>query len=206
MGQRLVIELIKDGERLGNIYHHWDGYFLNAISRVSDLINNYNRNLVNEDLDPNIFAIRFFEEDIAVGSSVTKMLKPQFCKDSYEFAKHVTEAADVFLETNENARDSSCGRIALTEDDIEGNISNGEQFASINLDTRSVSFAYTVVKYDFDEYRELYESEIEDLKTCPFESFDSIHFNELEDLYKFIEENLDGFVDPFLDVVYAPIA
>ena len=67
MGQRLNIEIVKDGEVLANSYYHWSAYSNCAINLAIQIINNFeyikkykiNDNCNNHDL---LFAIRLLEE------------------------------------------------------------------------------------------------------------------------------------------------
>lgn len=67
MGQRLNIEIVKNGEILANGYYHWSGFSNSAINLAIQIINNYEyikeckveRYIKKQDL---LFAIRLLEE------------------------------------------------------------------------------------------------------------------------------------------------
>ena len=67
MGQRLNIEIVKNGEVLANSYYHWSGFSNSAINLIIEIIRNYKyikkykveQYIKNQDL---LFAIRLLEE------------------------------------------------------------------------------------------------------------------------------------------------
>lgn len=67
MGQRLNIEIVKNGEILANAYYHWSGFSNSAINLTEKIIKNFEyikkyrveEYIENKDL---LFAIRLLEE------------------------------------------------------------------------------------------------------------------------------------------------
>lgn len=67
MGQRLNMEILKNGEVLANSYYHWSGFSNSAINLAIHIINNFDyvkkykveEYIKNQDL---LFAIRLLEE------------------------------------------------------------------------------------------------------------------------------------------------
>ena len=206
IGQRLVIEILKNGDAIGNIYFHWDGYFLNAIDRVRAIIDNYNKNLTSKDLSDEILAIRLFDLDKSYGTSDTDLCKPAYMEASLEFAKQTAKTFGTYFDS-EFGRGEECGIVALTKDDMISNIHGAEYFAVIDLDCNIVSFENLWEEYDFSEYEEIYEDNNPyDLNYCPVPNFSEVSFNELEELYNFIKSNIEGFLNEYNDdVVYIPV-
>ena len=99
MGQRLNIEIVKNGEVLANSYYHWSGFSNSAVNLAIEIIKHFEyikkvkveQYIKNQDL---LFAIRLLEEtgagvdDIeqtrSILEDITMNLKLQPCKGRNE--------------------------------------------------------------------------------------------------------------------------
>ena len=80
MGQRLNIEILKNGEVLANSYYHWSGVSNSAVNLTIQIINNFDyikkyrveEYIKNQDL---LFAIRLLEETEAGVNDIKKTRK-----------------------------------------------------------------------------------------------------------------------------------
>ena len=60
MGQRLDIEIVKDGKVVGNCYYHWSAYTLSSLIETSKVIENYDE-LIKQNLPNEVLITKMFE-------------------------------------------------------------------------------------------------------------------------------------------------
>ena len=181
MGQRLNIEILKNGEVLANSYYHWSGFSNSAINLTIQIINNFEyikkyrveEYIKNQSL---LFAIRLLEETGAGVCSIketketledqTMNLKLQLCKDRNE------------------------GIIGITKKDIEETRYWEEGRVSIDIEKKTIDFnvirEYTLeeLKKDYDE-EEIKEMNIKEINR----NFKNIPFEDIFELKAFIDKS-----------------
>lgn len=186
---KIVIELLKDGVIVGNILFHYDGFFPNAISKVMEIIDNYNVCLSKDSFFNEELAIRMFERENKSGNS--KIWKPILAKDSEIFMKK--EFPSVYLSDNKDTN-YDAGVIAITNRDKQANLSESIKVARIDMDKKTVSFMGThrsILKSEWNKYN---SSDPSDLTVCEY-NFSDLPFNELDDAWYFVRRNLDGWLE-----------
>lgn len=167
MGQRLVVSVIKDEQRIAVMYFHWSAYTQSALWEAQKIIDAIDRH---EQDDLRLCLIRYCEEN---GGCIDGG------KDSREF-KAIQE-----MYPNETFKESGSrneGLIALTEDgmnDLEG-WSEGD--LAINLDDGYV-YNYVYGINTLDEYNEWMEEDNK-LEDFPLLDIDlgAIEFEKLDDV------------------------
>ena len=203
MGQRLVIDIIKNRKVIGNCYYHWEGYTLCALERAKNIIDNYNKYLTHI-TDETELSLRLFQEQNVDASikkpcAVVEANSEEFLKDAYPMLD-ICGVGDA---------DATVGRIGISNADMENNRDNGEGFIVIDLDNKRIELDKLFVEYDIDEYCELYEIEKTNLNltTCPSNlNLWLINFNEICDAIEFINKNICGWIDENFDnMIFVPI-
>lgn len=180
MGQRLNIEIVKNGKILANSYYHWDGYSDCSINHAVKIIQDFNyikrckveSYIENQDL---LFAIRLLEDTGAGFDYIEKSRK--FLKDS---TNHLKLAKCVGR--NE-------GIIAIEEKDIEETRRWEEGRLTIDIEKKTVNFN-VLHKYTKEQLKESFdEDEIKELKIKEINmNFENVPFEEIFDLKAFIDK------------------
>lgn len=199
---KIVIEILKDYSIIGNALFHHDGFLPNTISKVTEIIDNYNMNLSRGLLFNEELAIRMFEIEDASGSSKTR--KPILAINSIKFMKK--QFPTVYLSKDSNTN-YAAGVIAITDKDKQINLNESTKIARINLDKKTISFMGThlsILKTKWSEYSDIDASKF---NVCEYD-FSNLPFNELEDAWYFIRSNKEGWLDKEYDkarYVFKPI-
>ena len=163
MGQRLNIEITKNGKLLANTYYHWSGFSNCAVNIVCDMIQNFNyikkykvQNVKNKDL---LFSIRLLEQTGAGIEDLNEAIKEiglidenidiSRCKGRNE---GVIEISELGMEENRNWEE---GRVTIDieketidynvlheiyEDDIQDYKDDGYKIEEINIDFKNIKF------------------------------------------------------------------
>lgn len=180
MGQRLNIEIIKEGEVLANAYYHWSGYSNCAVNLAIKIINNFEyiqkyklENVKNKDL---LFAIRLLEE---TGAGINE-------------SKIDTTIKNLgLIDTNINlqkckGRDE--GIIETDEEGIEENRGWEEARLTIDIEKKNINFN-VIYTYEEEEVKEYFEEDEEiEFKEINID-FKNIKFEDIFDLKAFIDKN-----------------
>lgn len=185
MGQRLNIEIVKNGEVLANSYYHWAGYSNCAVDLAVQIINNFEyikknkveKYIENRDL---LFAIRLLEETGAGVNNIDKTR--ELLKD---------ETNNLKLKKCEGRNE---GIIGITEEDIEETRYWEEGRVSIDIEKKTVNFN-VIHEYTVGEFRENYtEEEIKELDIKETNiNFKDIPFEGIFELKAFIDRaNYNG--------------
>lgn len=185
MGQRLNIEIVKNGKVLANSYYHWAGYSNCAVDLAIQIINNFEyikenkveKYIENRDL---LFAIRLLEETGAGVNNIDKTR--ELLKD---------ETNNLKLKKCEGRNE---GIIGITEEDIEETRNLEEGRVSIDIEKKIVNFD-VIREYTNEEFKEDYdEKEIKEMNIKEIDrNFKNIPFEDIFELKAFIDRaNYNG--------------
>lgn len=178
MGQRLVINGIKNHTPIFNIYYHWSAYTESALHETDQLLKyllrpeNYN--------DLVLSAIKYCEDN---GGGITGF-------------KDFEEAKRLYPDHNFKEDDISrnCGLIAITADGMNNNMSWAEGTIDIDFDNdlinNNVFFGYDDIdqineEYDYEDDEKLKDSDI----LVPHISIEQFYFDQIDEVYKIIADN-----------------
>ena len=180
MGQRLNIEIIKDGKVLANAYYHWSGFSNCAANLAIKIINNFEyiqkyklENVKNKDL---LFAIRLLEE---TGAGINE-------------SKIDTTIKNLgLIDTNidlQKCKDRNEGIIETDEEGIEENRDWEEARLTIDIEKKNINFN-VIHTYEEQEVKEYFEEDEEiEFKEINID-FKNIKFEDIFDLKAFIDKN-----------------
>lgn len=180
MGQRLNIEIVKNGEVLANSYYHWDAFSNVAINLAIKIINNFDYikkhnvedYIENKDL---LFAIRLLEE---TGAGIS----------------NIDNARRLLKDKTNNLKLKKCegrneGIIGITKEDIEETRYWEEGRVSIDIEKKTVDFN-VINEYTVEELKEEYDEE--DIKEMNIKeinrNFKNIPFEDIFELKAFIDK------------------
>lgn len=170
MGQRLNLEIHKDGEVLANAYYHWSGYTSSSIELTKEVLKHVDQ--IKEDNEI-VYAIRLLE---STGAGLTTHELP--------FAQKVAPEKEFKM-----AIDRNHGLIAISKEGIEETRHWEEGRVEVDLSNRTVNFN-VYCGYSKDDYIENYG--VEDYNQCPdypfSYPFDSIPFSEFNAFASVIED------------------
>lgn len=183
MGQRLNIEIVKNGEVLANSYYHWSGYSNCAINLAIQIINNFEyikkhkveKYIKNQDL---LFAIRLLEE---TGAGI----------------ENTNRARRLLKDETDNLKIKECegrneGIIGITKADIEETSYWEEGRVSIDIEKKTVDFN-VIEEYTTERFKKNYgEEKIKKIKEINI-NFKDIPFEDIFELKAFIDKaNYNG--------------
>ena len=182
MGQRLNIEIVKNGRVLANSYYHWSGFSNSAINLVIQIIQNYEyikkynveKYIKNQDL---LFAIRLLEETGAGLNNINK-------------------AMEILGDKTMNLKLKECqgrneGIIGITQEDIEETRDWEEGRVSIDIENKKIDFE-VINEYTEEELKDDYdEKEIKELNIKKIDrNFKNISFEDIFELKAFIDKSI----------------
>jgi len=186
MGERLNIEIIKNGKTLANAYYHWSGYSNSAVELASTIIKNIEK--INSNDSDIFFAIRLLE---LTGAGLTDK--------EIEFAKTINELKEIKFKECKGRNE---GLIGISQDGINETRRWQEHALYIYLDEKRMSFQvfwknrfndYEVENKDEDNYIEFDELEKVDI------NFDDIKFSEIDNFVEFINNHLENLFVTYID-------
>ena len=182
MGQRLNIEIVKNGKVLANSYYHWSGFSNSAVNLVIQIIQTYEytkkynveKYIKNQDL---LFAIRLLEE---TGAGI------------YD----IDTARKILRDETMNLKLKKCqgrneGIIAITQKDIEETRYWEEGRVSIDIENKTIDFE-VIKEYTEEELDEDYEKEEQkqfNIKQIDI-NFRNISFEDIFELKTFIDKSV----------------
>lgn len=173
MGERLNIEILKDGKVLANSYYHWSGYTRSSLGLTQHILNNLN-NVIHE--DEVLRAIKLLE---TTGAGLTD--------DEKVYAGNVYKDIQFGKCSGRNE-----GLIAVSEEGIKTTRRWEEARVQIHIDTEKVDFgAYW--KYEKEEHREDYHEDQDELQECDIK-FNGIAFSEFEAFNKAVYDLIENDV------------
>lgn len=198
---RYYIELLRQGlfsdtVTVANCLYKYEG-IISVFDRVISIIANYNRNLSKSTLPHELLAVRIFEEEDIKGTLGHK--KPILANaSSYELQKMYKG----FNYLNEdNGADESYGRIGVVTADMWYNEINCPFCLFINFEEKYINLTNIIQKV------KILDTTINP-KDYNVSNFDIsyISFNMIDDVYNFIKENENGWVDTDGINLYLPFA
>lgn len=147
MGQRLVINMMYDGEIIANAYYHWSAYTYSAAELTLGICQEYET--VKEMTDsPLELAVELLTQ---TGAGLN---------DEEKIRVHSLDPNIVNRLNLRNCIGRNQGLLAITEQGIDDNESLSEGSVYINLDTKDINF-YVYNYYHLDEFREEYPEDFE---------------------------------------------
>jgi hypothetical protein len=166
MGQRLNIEIIKNGETLANAYYHWGAYTSSSLELTKLIIENIDNIQCEDEV---IRAVRLLE---FTGALITSEEIEEMHKRSEK-------------ETFKNAESRNDGLISITKEGIESTRKWEEGRVEIHLDEEFVDFN-VFWKYDKKTYLEDSEKTGEKYQKLPLNTYNYNHisfdkFNQIAD-------------------------
>lgn len=151
MGQRLNIEIIKNGETLANAYYHWSAYTSSSLELTKLIIDAIDEVKNKDDV---VRAVRLLEKTGALLTSDEVEVMKQRTKEEF---KQATSRND--------------GLIAISEKGIESTRNWQEEYLEIHLDKEAVNFN-VFWKDKKDSYLDEYEKSEELYQQLPKITFD----------------------------------
>ena len=186
MGQRLNIEIIKDGKTIANCYYHWSAYTLCSLNTANKVIEYYDE-LMNQNLPDEVLAVKMFENcnsfDFFTGGVNTAGLT----KDSYEYmCKKYPQY------TFKESVDRNAGLIGVTLEDMINTRNWQEGIINIDLDKKTINAGSMIDYYEAENFMEEWidedeEFNYEDLPDFPRDDLDEIPFDEINEVINEIE-------------------
>lgn len=188
----ILYEIIRDSITIASMCKKSKN-LLAAIEVLTEMLENYNLNLVGSPLLPEyrgLVGLRFFEKTDFYGRKFDFDYMPELYNNTRNFIKREYPHANL-------TPDSDCliddGLIGITKDDIRTNSIRMDYVVIINLDSNTASFSGFFDEISFDEYVFMDLYRISNLETCEY-NFSNVHFNELEDLSEFLIDNTYGWL------------
>lgn len=179
MGQRLNIEIVKNGRVLANSYYHWSGFSNSAINLVIRIIQNYEyikkynveKYIKNQDL---LLAIRLLEE---TGAGL----------NNTDIARNILKDETMNLKLKE-CQGRNEGIIGITQEDIEETRAWEEGRVSIDIENKKIDFD-VIEEYTLEELKNDYDEEIKELNIKKIDkNFKNISFEDIFELKAFIDK------------------
>lgn len=178
MGQRLNIEIVKNGKTLANCYYHWSAYSGSSVKLAKTIIDNIDKIKYESNL---LTAIKLLE---STGAGLTE--------DEIEYSKSIDELKNANLIESKNR---NIGLIAISEDGINQTRYWQEYALYIYLDEDRMSFGVYHKASRWDWENDMKEEE----KTVKYDdvekiniNFDDIKFSDIEEFQQFIIRS-DGY-------------
>ena len=175
MGQRLVINIIEDNERIANIYYHWSAYTISALYEAKRLIDS-----------------GIFDEECSTKELQLKLIRliESFggCIDGGKDSEEYQKICDMFPnETFKETGSRNEGLIALSEDGMDSLESWAEGILDINLDKGMIYNGVYCCETleEFNEWREK-DNKLEDFKEMDIE-ISEIKFEDIEETISELE-------------------
>ena len=180
MGQRLNIEIVKNGKVLANSYYHWSGFSNSAVNIVIQIIQKYEyikkykveKYIKNQDL---LLAIRLLEE---TGAGL----------NNTDIARNILKDETMNLKLKE-CQGRNEGIIGITQEDIEETRYWEEGRVSIDIENKKIDFE-VIDEYTEEELKDYYdEEEIKELNIKKIDrNFKNISFEDIFALKAFIDK------------------
>lgn len=180
MGQRLNIEIVKNGRVLANSYYHWSGFSNLAINLVIQIIQNYEyikkynveKYIKNQDL---LLAIRLLEE---TGAGL----------NNTDIARNILKDETMNLKLKE-CQGRNEGIIGIIQEDIEETRAWEEGRVSIDIENKKIDFD-VIEEYTLEELKNDYdEEEMKELNIKKIDkNFKNISFEDIFELKAFIDK------------------
>ena len=184
MGERLNIEIIKNGETLANCYYHWAGYSNSSVELAKTIIQNIDKVKCDNDV---LTAIRLLE---STGAGLTDR--------EIEYAKTVDELKDIKFEETAGRNE---GLIGISPNEIDNTRTWQEHSLYIYLDENRMSFKVYFTndrwEWEYNNKEEGIEIKFDDLEVTDI-NFDDIKFDKIDSFEEFVSKHLENnFITKF---------
>jgi len=190
MGQRLVLSVLDNGERICNIYYHWSAYTSSAFHELKKIVQALNDEVIEEKvLDTSWdehgkmilkWKVIRSEEHIGIEDPILKIalaLKAfggGFDSDDAELAiKEFGPNAPIAKDRNE-------GLVAISEKVMESTDGWAEGEATIDISNKTCRNDCFIFYSNIEEYKELFECTYAEPVHCPI-NLDEIPFDKLDE-------------------------
>lgn len=191
MGQRLNVEIAKNGDILANAYYHWDAYTYTAIQKTERIIRDY--------LDIYGIPLKYYPDEITDLEIATRLLIMTGAGVNVEERIRIADsdiskrliAEGIILPKCVNRSD---GLIAVTKEGIEETRKWEEGRVTIDIGTKKVNFQVCsfCTKEEIDTYYD--DRDASKFVECDFD-ISNLHFNDFlhGTVSKFIVAHPDGY-------------
>ena len=186
MGQRLVVNIMKDGEAIANAYYHWSAYTSSAAAITNEICEIYEdtKRLARSDLE---LAVELLQ---ATGAGLNEE----------EWNRIHTMDSNLINEIElHNCIDRNHGLLAITAKGIEDNESWSEGSVYIDIATEEVNFAVACYYY-IEEFKREYADELMpggwlyEIETVEEDPFEDVEISTFHEVVKFIEDHPRGAI------------
>ena len=177
MGQRLNIEIMKNGETIANCYYHWSAYTTSALATAIMVISNYEE-LLKQDLPDEVLAVKMFENCYSyLPLSKNEHSYAGLSEESYKYMTEKYPGYEFRQSTDRNA-----GIIGVTDEDIEETRKYEEGTLYIYLDNKIIDNSGLIWEQEIEEYEEEYEVtvDVDKSKVIPYDNLSTIPFDKAE--------------------------
>ena len=179
MGQRLVINVVKDHKEVASIYYHWSAYSISALEEARSLIE----------------AIKNFGPDKDFQLQLIKHIeKCGGCIDGGACSTEYIVVSSMYpTESFKSDGSRNDGLIAITQDGRDSLKSWAEGVLEVNLDTDMIYNEVFSVKTleEYNYWRET-NAKLEDIPEDTSINIEEIPFGDLDDVINRLE-NLEGY-------------
>ena len=192
MGQRLNIEIIKNGKVVGNCYYHWSAYTLSSLIETNTVIENYDE-LLKQNLPDKVLTTKMFENCKSLDFFSGNFNHAGLSEDSYEYMCNKYPNYEF-----RKAIDRNAGLIGITEKDIDDTRGWEEGRVTIDLDKEIIDAGLMIDYREIDEYEQdcidnEEEFNLDNIPKFPVDNLDEIPFNDLKKVIdKIIEYDKKG--------------
>ena len=187
----LLVEIKKHDQVLANCLYYDIGCFSIAVDLTIEIINNYNKNLINSNLDLILLAVRMLQRE-NVDKTIYVSKEPWIPIDTLNY---LHKKYPDFLAFNiGEVMHTDFGCLGVTEKDISANSDGINLEVVIDIDDRIIGFKNAwneVLKVDWIKKHD--PKDLNDFKICKY-SLDKLYFNELDEVQEFICANYNGWL------------
>lgn len=202
MKRDLIITIVKGDVSINCLYEGM-GDLETAYKIIFNILENYNRNLLREEVPDELLLLRMFEmNDIYNTKSI---MKPLLLRSSYNYLIKKYEKYNIDKKEN---RDKSYGEIAVTKYDLKKHESDTAGRIFIDIDKRTICIPDERMLFvkKIDQYCKLKGLDPDTFNSESLPSTDVyIHFmkfNDLEEIMGFLTLNKNGFMIDGLHYVH----
>lgn len=179
MGQRLNIEVVKDGKIVANCYYHWSAYTLASLNEALQVIEKYDE-LIKQNLPDEVLVVKLFENCTSLNFFSGNFNHAGLSQNSYEYMCNKYPNFEFKIATDRNA-----GLIGVTEKDINETRTWEEGCIIIDLDKEIIDAELMIGYYETEEYeQECIDNEeefnLKNIPEFPYDNLNQIPFNNLK--------------------------
>lgn len=179
MGERLLIEIIKDDRLLANAYYHWGGYTSSSFEITNTIINNIDRIDASNDV---LYAVRLLETTGALLKETEIEEMEAFAKGE-KFDPAANRNDGLIAVSDEGKDDLGFWADALVEIDLDKKIVKLDVFEELDKEDFFESFRNAK-----EQYEKLPVAKETDYKIIPFDKFNAV----AEEIFKMLDNHIYG--------------